>query len=77
MLGVRGIEDGDGVGLVEAREKEKVGVLTERKMDVVVAANLLRTRNDGDAVAERLGEALPSLDERPLTVSHRSQGNTS
>jgi hypothetical protein len=46
----RGRDDGDGVGLVEARQVVEVGVLPEAVLRVVRARRLARRRYDGDGV---------------------------
>jgi hypothetical protein len=46
-------------------------------VDVVVPPDLDATGDDRDGVAQRLGEALTTVDERALTVCHCRQGNTS
>src|SRR4029450_3869587 len=63
LLGVGRIEDGDGVGLVEARQEEEVRRLAEFVVDVTVAPELLGAGDDGERVADRRREPLPPLDE--------------
>ena len=64
LLGVGGVDDRDGVGLLEAGEEEEVGVLTELVRDVAVAEHLPRARDDREAVADGVGEALAAFHER-------------
>src|SRR2546425_7337785 len=47
------VDDGDGVGLVEAGQEKEVGALAELVVDVAVAAGLLRPPGDRESVAER------------------------
>src|SRR5436309_2038321 len=63
LLGVRGVDDGDGVRLVEAGQEEEVGALAEFVADVAVATGLLRPRDDREGVAERRREAQPPVRE--------------
>ena len=63
LLGMRRIDHRDRVGLVEAREEEEVARLPELVMHVAVAEALDTAGDDGEAVAERGGEALASLEK--------------
>ena len=63
LLGVRRIDHRDRVGLIEAREEEEVARLPELVMHVAVAEALHTAGDDGEAVAERGGEALASLEK--------------
>src|SRR2546425_11587096 len=47
------VDDGDGVGLVEAGQEKEVGALAELVVDVAVAAGLLRPRGDRESGAAR------------------------
>ncbi len=63
LPGMSGVEQQDGVGLVEAREEEEVGGLAELVGDVAVAQRLLGAGDDGETVADHLGQAAAPLGE--------------
>jgi len=56
LLGVRRVEDGNGVGLVEPGQEEEVGGLAELVVDVAVAAKLPGAGDDRQRVADRRRE---------------------
>src|SRR6266852_2348688 len=77
LLGIRGVEDGDGVGLVEPRQEEEVGGLTKLVVDVAVAPELPGAGDDRQGVADRRREALPPLDEGGwIEWAHRRNNTT-
>src|SRR5439155_20167657 len=63
LLGVRRVDDGDGVGLVEARQEEEVGALAELVVDVAVAAGLLSPPDDREGGAGRRRAPEPPIRE--------------
>src|SRR5262249_46921003 len=70
LLGVRRVDDGHGVRLVEAREEEEVARLPELVVHVAVAETLDAARHDGESVAERGGEGLASFEEGREVGTH-------
>src|SRR5438876_1886195 len=63
LLGVRRVDNGDGVRLVEAGQEEEVGALAELVMDVAVTPGLVRPGDDREGVADRRREAQPPVCE--------------
>jgi hypothetical protein len=70
LLDVRGIDDGDGVGLVEPGEEEEVARLPELEVHVAVARPLGGAGDDGHGVADGRGKALTTLEERREVGAH-------
>src|SRR2546429_368276 len=75
--GVRRVEDGARVGLVESGQKKEVGGLTELVVDVPVAQDLPRAGHDGKAVSDGGREPLSTLDEGGwIEWAHRRNNTT-